>query len=132
MGALSTAKTYLYYDVTGTMTKLLDIIDYPDLGSTPTKIDTTDLSATQYKTSILGLQEIPDLTFSANYDKTIYDTVASLVGTPQSFELWFGDAGADGIFAWDGDIAIYVTGGGVDESRKMQVILSASTAITKS
>lgn len=129
--AISTAKTYLYYDVAGTPTKLLDIINYPDLGSSPSKIDTTDLSATQYKTNILGLQEIPDLTFEANYDKTVYDTISELI-TEQDFELWFGDAGADGKYSWSGDIAIYVMGGGVDEGRKMQVTVSASTPIVKS
>lgn len=127
--ALSTAKTYLYYDVTGTMTKLLDIIDYPDLGGTPTKIDTTDLSASQFKTSILGLQEIPDLVFNANYDLSVYNTISALVGTSQTFELWFGDNGVDGKFTWDGDISIFISGGAVDEARKMQVTLSASTAI---
>jgi len=131
---LSTAKTYLYYDSTGTptWTKLVDITNYPDLGSTPTKIDTTTLSADKFKTSILGLQEVPDLTFEANYDKDVYDTIAALVGTEQSFQLWFGTAGADGIFQWDGDISIFVVGGAVDEVRKMQLTLSARTEIVKS
>lgn len=130
--ALSTAKTYLYYDSTGTptWTKLVDIINYPDMGSTPAKIDTTDLSQETFKTSILGLQDIPDLVFEANYDKDVFDTIAALSGE-QDFQLWFGDAGVDGIFQWTGGVSIFVMGGGVDEARKMQVTCSASTAIVK-
>lgn len=130
--ALSTAKTYLYYDSTGTptWTKLVDIINYPDLGSTPSKIDTTDLSQDKYKTNILGLQESPDLTFEANYDEDAYELISALSGE-QDFQLWFGEAGANGKFQWSGNVSIFVMGGGVDEARKMQVTLSASTPITK-
>jgi len=130
--AISTANTKLYYDTGGsTWEELVPIKNYPDLGSTPAKIDTTDLSQTVYKTSILGLQEIPDLVFECNYDKTIFDTIVGLTGD-QNFKLEFGNAGADGIFTWTGQIKVFVTGGGVDEARKMQITCSASTAIEKS
>lgn len=132
--ALSTAKTYLFYDssatATPTWTKLVDIINYPDLGSTPAKIDTTDLSQDKYKTNILGLQESPDLTFEANYDETAYELIDGLTGE-HDFQLHFGTAGADGLFQWTGNISIFVMGAGVDESRKMQITVSASTPITK-
>lgn len=128
--AVSTAGTFLEYDPTklGVYVSLLDIINYPDLGSTPTKIDTTDLSAMKFKTSILGLQETPDLTFEANFDADVYDTISALTGE-YPFRILFGTAGVDGAFGWTGNIAIYVMGGGVDEARKMQVTLSASTPI---
>lgn len=129
--AISSATTTLMYCTTenGTYTKLVDIVNYPDLGSTPSKLDTTDLSATKYKTSILGLQEIPDLTFECNYDETAYTTISAIT-TPQFFKLYFGTNGADGIFAWKGQISVYANGAGVDEVRKMTVTLSAETAIT--
>jgi len=129
--AVSTATTTLMYCATqtGTYAKLVDITNYPDLGSTPSKLDTTDLSATLFKTSILGLQEIPDLTFECNYDETAYNTINGLTGT-YWFNLYFGTNGADGIFEWSGQIKIFANGGGVDEVRKMTVTLSASTAIT--
>ena len=107
--------------------KLVDITSYPDLGSAPSKLDTTDLSATKFKTSILGLQEVPDLTFEANYDETIYNTISGY-NTERFFELKFGSA--DGTFTWKGQIAVYANGGGVDEVRKMTLVLSASTPIT--
>ena len=129
--AVSTSGTYLMYKATpeGAFTKLCDIIDYPDMGATPSKLDTTDLSAKKFKTSILGLQETPDLTFTANYDSAKYATIDALKGK-YSFELQFGEDGEDGKFGWTGSIQIYVTGGGVDEVRKMTLVLSAETEIT--
>lgn len=126
---VSTASTILSYSTDGAAwQKLVDIVNYPDLGSTPSKLDTTDLTQTKFKTSILGLQETPDLTFECNYDKTAYDTIAKLTAKNYHFKLAFGTD--QGEFKWTGEISIYANGGGVDEVRKMTVILSASTPIT--
>ena len=111
----------------GTYAKLVDIVNYPDMGSAPSKLDTTTLSEVKFKTSILGLQEVPDLTFEANYDKGVYNTISALTGE-KFFELKFG--GTDGAFNWKGQVAVYSNGAGVDEVRKMTVVLSASTPIT--
>src|SRR6056297_1591244 len=115
--ALSTAGTYLFYDATGsgTFAKLLDIINYPDMGSTPTRIDTTDLSQTEYMTNILGLQDTPDLTFEANYDATKYAEIKALTDS-YDFQIHFGTDGVDGKYQWEGDIKIFIMGGGVNES----------------
>lgn len=133
--AISTAKTYLMYKgkdsgMPSTFEMLCPITNYPDMGSTPSKLDTTDLSAEKFKTSILGLQEAPDLTFEANYDKTLFDKINGLAGTTYTFELQFGADGAEGKFDWDGQVVVYVTGGGVDEVRKMTIVVSAETEIT--
>ena len=128
--AISTANTILNYKTTsaGTFQKLVDILSYPDLGGTPSKIDTTDLSQTTFKTSILGLQELPDLTFECNYDETAYNTILGLTASNYWFQLAFGTT--DGKFEWQGQVRVYANGGGVDEARKMTVTLSASTPIT--
>lgn len=132
MGATSTANTILKSSATsdGVFAKLVDIISYPDLGSEPNKLDTTTLSATKFKTNILGLQEAPDLSFEALYDEDAYTTISTMNGT-HFFELHFGDDGADGIFAWSGGITVFITGGGVDEVRKMTIVVSAETEISK-
>jgi len=131
MAILSTANTTLNYCATqgGVYTKLVDIVSYPDMGASPSKLDTTDLSATVSKTNILGLQDAPDLTFECNYDETAYNTLKGLTGT-YWFNLFFGTAGADGIFEWQGKINVFSTGGGVDEVRKMSVVVSNATPIT--
>lgn len=127
---VSTATTTLEYSADNvTYNKLVDIVNYPDLGATPSKLDTTDLSASSLKTSILGLQELPDLTFECNYDESAYNTIKGLNANNYYFKLKFGTAGADGIFSWQGQIRVYVNGAGVDEVRKMTVVLSASTEI---
>lgn len=128
--ATSTANTILKSSKSqeGPFTKLVDITDYPDLGSTPNKLDTTDLSATKFKTDILGLQEIPDLTFEANYDLAKYTEISAMTGI-NWFNLELGTDGVNGVFEWSGEIAIYKNGGGVDEVRKMTIVLSASTPI---
>lgn len=128
--ATSTANTILKYGTTkgGTFEKLVDITGYPDLGSTPNKLDTTDLTATKFKTSILGLQEVPDLEFEANYTLADYTLIDGLEGT-HWFNLELGDAGEDGVFEWSGEVSVYKNGGGVDEVRKMTIVLSAETEI---
>lgn len=129
--AVSTAVTILKYSTDGiAFNKLVDIISYPDMGASPSKLDTTDLTQPKYKTSIFGLQEIPDLTFECNYDDTAYNTIIGLEGDDLKFKIEFGDTAADGSLAWDGQVSVFVTGGGVDEVRKMTVTCSASTAIT--
>lgn len=132
--AISTAKTYLMYKgkdgTPSTFEMLCPITNYPDMGSTPSKLDTTDLSAEKFKTSILGLQEAPDLTFEANYDKTLFTKINGLSGKTYAFELQFGADGTEGKFDWDGQVVAYVTGGGVDEVRKMTIVVSAETEIT--
>jgi hypothetical protein len=127
--AISTANTTLNYKllVGDSYTKLVDITSYPDMGSTPSKLDTTDLTQTAYKTSIFGLQETPDLTFEANYDETKLASINAMAGTTYYFQLLFGTA--DGQLTWQGEIRAYVNGGAVDEVRKMTVTLSASTPI---
>lgn len=129
--AISTAKTYLYYNtVSTTFVKLCDIVNYPDLGSAPNKIDTTDLSATNMKTFINGLMEAPDLTFEVMYDKTLYTTLKGLEGTSRKYQILFGSTtGTDGKFEWTGQLKVWVTGAGVDEVRKMTVQISAETEI---
>lgn len=111
----------------GTFTKLVDIVSYPDLGATPSKLDTTTLTDTIFKTSIMGLQEVPDLTFEANYDETVYNTINNMTASNYFFQLEFG---TDGKFNWQGQVRIYTNGGGVDEVRKMTVALSSATALT--
>ena len=130
--AVNTSNTILSYSTDGTTyTKVADITSYPDLGASPSKLDTTTLTATKFKTSILGLQEIPDLTFEALYDDASYDAIVLLEGDDLKFKLEFGTAGADGAFSWDGQISVFTMGGGVDEVRMMTITCSAETPIVK-
>lgn len=110
-------------------TKLVDIIDYPDLGASPSKLDKTTLTDTKFKTNILGLQEAPDFTFTANYDKTVYLAIKALCNKELCFRVLFGVNGVNGIATWNGELDVYTTGGGVDETRKMTIVCSSETEI---
>jgi len=129
--AVSTANTILKNCATetGTYTKLVDIVSYPDMGGEPSTIDTTDLTATKTKTNVIGLQELDKFTFECNYDKTAYTTIAAMASTKSWFQLEFGEDGVDGIFRWQGTPSIFITGGGVDEARKMTLSISGETEV---
>ena len=127
--AVSTAGTKLYYSADGTTyTHLVDIISYPDMGTTPSKLDTTRFVGNQIQNLNPRIAGNADLIFECNYDKTKYTMISELTGN-QHFKLEFGEDGADGILKWQGEIAVYVNGGGVDEVRRMTVVCSASTPI---
>lgn len=128
--AVSTANTTLQYSPTdSSYNTLCNILSYPDMGSSPSKLDTTDLSATTIKTYMFGLMDAPDLTFECNYDETVYNTInTTLAGNTYYFKLLFG--ATDGSFKWQGQVKVFAKGGGVDEVRKMTIVISATTAIT--
>jgi len=129
--AINTSNTILKSSATevGAFTKLLDIVSYPDLGSAPSTLDSTTLTNAQIKTSILGLQEAPDLTFEGLYTLAEYTSLKALEGDLLWFNLELGDTGEDGIFVWSGKISVYTNAGAVDEIRKMTVVTSAETEI---
>lgn len=133
--AVSSASTTLYSGAVGgtpAFTELVEIISYPDLGSAPSKLDSTTLKIPQggQKTNILGLQDAPDLEFEANFDKAKYASIKAMAGTTRAFKLGFGNSDADGYFTWEGTISVYANGAGVDEVRKMTISISASTQLT--
>ena len=137
MSATSTYKTYLMHGTgTGTISysKLLDIIDFPDLGGTPEMLETTTLSDAM-KTFIMGIQEAEGLEFNANYDKTSYAALEALAGKEEYYAVYFGTDsngdpdGSDGKFTFKGQLSVHVTGGGVNEVRKMLITIAPTTEI---
>lgn len=143
--AISTYKTYLCCSETsdGTFAVLTDIKDFPDLGGDPEMLETTTLS-NGAQTFINGIQTMDALSFTANFDKTIYDSIKGTDGlddgTVKYFKLYFkgktATAGGtttvtsyDCVFAWSGMITAYVNGGGVDEVIEMTIVISPSTEI---
>lgn len=129
--AISTALTKLYYSTDGgtAYTPVADITSYPDFGSAPSLLDSTTLTAEKYKTNIFGLQEAPEMSFEANYDKTKLSTINGLIGS-YKFKVEFGTSGANGIFTWDGHIMAYANGAGVDEVRKMTIVTTMESELT--
>ena len=139
--AISTYKVFLMKKSTGDdYAKLVDIKDYPDLGGSPEMLETTTLSD-KMQTFIEGIQQLDALEFTANYNKTDYETLKALEGTQTDFSVWFGatesqgvltPSGSDGKFSFSGTLSVFVNGGGVNEVVDMTITIAPSTTITES
>ena len=135
--ASSTYKSFLMHKVSEKWEKLVDIKSYPDLGGTPELLETTTLSDSM-TTNIMGIQSLDALEFECNYDLTEYTKLKEMEGQDKKFAVWLGGTesagvvtptGVDGKFEFDGQLSVYVKGGGVNEVRNMTVSIAASTPI---
>ncbi len=86
--AETTINTFLMYkeDSATEYTKLCDIKDYPDLFGEPDALESTTLSS-QAKEYLEGLAGTDKFSFTANYDKTVFDTLIGLKGKEQSLAV---------------------------------------------
>jgi len=127
---ISTYKACLMYKASegGSYTKLCDIKSFPNLGGSPEMLETTTTS-NDTQTFILGIQQVDNFEFTANYIKSDYSTIKALTGE-YDFAVYFGDDGENGIFSWKGRVSVYVNGGGVNEVVEMTISVSPSTVIT--
>ena len=138
--AVSTYKVFL---MTGTgsgpltYTKLIDIKEFPDLGGEPEMLETTTLSD-KTQTYIPGIQSLEAMTFTANYTKTDYQALQALVGDELHLAVWLGGTetggvltptGSEGKFSFDGQLSVFVPGGGVNEVVDMTISVAPSTPI---
>lgn len=100
--------------------KLIDITEYPDLGGETEKLDATTMSDKK-KRNIDGLEDSADLVFKALYELSDYKKLHELEISNKlsSYQLWFGEDGADGIWEWEGKLHVYPVGGGVNAVREM-------------
>ena len=142
--AISTFKVYLMKGETSggttTWSKLVDIKDFPDLGGAPEMLETTTLSDPM-QTFIAGIQSLDALEFTANYTKTDFTTLKALEHATNKFAVWFGATetggvytpdGEDGKFTFDGELSVFVNGGGVNEVVDMTITIAPSTVIVAS
>ena len=135
--AVSTYKSFLMHKVSDKWEKLVDIVSYPDLGSTPELLDATTLSDPA-TVNIFGIQSQDALEFECNYTLVDYTKLKAMEGDDKEFAIWLGGTeasgvatpdGSDGKFEFDGQLAVFVNGGGVNEVRKMTVSIAVSSAI---
>lgn len=127
--AYSTINTVLKAGTGTSLTQLCKIKSYPDLGGAPEQIETTDLEDTM-QTFVPGVQSLDQMEFTANYNPTDYAAVTANAGTELTYQLEFGESGADGKFTWTGKHNVYVTGGDVNAVREMVIVVTPSSAIT--
>lgn len=132
--ASATMHTYLLYKVDNSYKKLVDIKDFPSLGGSPEQIETTTLS-NEKSTFVNGVQSMPTFEFLANYTMDDFDALNTLQTEAQvhEFVLAFGKPtgtsssyGSLGSWSWEGQLSVWVEGGGVNAAREMRVSISVT------
>lgn len=121
--AKCTNKTFIMHKAAGAtdFSKLIDITEYPDIGGEKEKLDATTLSDGK-KRSINGIEDSGDgLAFKAWYEKEDYERLLAIqeAGTIDTYQLWFGEDGEDGIWEWQGALSVYTNSGGTNAVREM-------------
>lgn len=140
--ATSTYMTFLMHKKsTGdTWEKLIDITEFPDLGTDPEMLETTTLSD-RMQTFIMGIQGNEAMTFNTNYDKTGFTALKALRNKVEQYGVWFGGTeeedgtvtptGTEGKFNFSGQLNVRVTGGGVNEVRGMAITIAPTGVIVE-
>ena len=139
--AISSMYSFLMHSTDGTAyTKLVDIKDFSDLSQPPEALDTTTLTDYQ-RTHILGIQESDNITFTCNYVKADFTTLAALENTEGYYAVWLGGTesggtvtpnGDQGKFSFKGYLTVTKSGAGVNEVQNMVVTIAASTPVVLS
>ena len=115
----------------GTYTKLVDIKDFPDLGSAPDTIEVTTLSD-KMKRYVQGLQDTGSFEFTYNYTKSDFTKVKALDDNAKHFfELDFGNdgAGGEGSFYFSGQVSTYVSGAGTGAAVEAKIIVTCDSEV---
>lgn len=132
MTATNTSMTFLM-NGTGTdkitYTKLIDIIDMPDLSAETPRIDVTTLSDTGHR-EINDIDAASKLAFKCLYTSTDYAAMKALEGTTGHYAVWFGGTetagvvtptGSDGKFSFDAQLSVRKLAQAVGASKQMEI-----------
>ena len=109
----------------GSVTKKIDIKDFPDLIGDPNLLETTTLSDAS-QTYIPGIKSVDLLTFTFNLDATSGKAVKDDEGKSLYYELSLSDGTT---FEWQGSHTLGVPGKGVDEVLEGTINIAPSTEI---
>lgn len=107
------------------LTKKVDIKDFPDLIGDPNLLETTTLSDAS-QTYIPGIKSVDLLTFTFNLDKESGAAVKEDEGKTLFYELSLSDGTS---FTWKGSHTLGVPGKGVDEVLEGTINIAPSTEI---
>ena len=97
----TTINTFLLHSDSenGTFTRVVDITSYPDIFTSPEKLDISDMSSKQKKYTP-GMVDLPDYAFGFIYSKDAYEAVKALEGKEGYYQLRFGVDGEFGAWGW--------------------------------
>jgi hypothetical protein len=105
------------------LSKVVDIKDFPDLGGAPEALETTTLSD-EIQTYIMGIQGSDMMEFTCNYTKTDFQAVVADAGKDLYYAL---DFGTEGTFEWQGQHNAWVVGAGVNAVTEFKIGIAPST-----
>lgn len=121
-----------------TYTKLIDIKEFPDLGSAPPTLDTTTLSDAMHTYINDILDTGGGLEFNANYKLEDYQTLLTHAGKNEKYAIWFGASVSGGVatpsgefgkFEFEGELSVWKKGAGVGAVQEMGLSIAPSTEI---
>ena len=118
----------------GEYTQIYGLLNIPDIGGTPNKIDTTDLDNLKYETNIMGLQPSIDLDFEFNMEDPNVNAnikVASDMedsGLNYYFKLTYSNGV---IISFDSKVRTTILGGGSEDLIKFQMHLSPNSEVVR-
>jgi hypothetical protein len=122
--AISTQGVTLKWGSSATsLSKVVDIKDFPDLGGAPEALETTTLSD-EIQTYIMGIQGSDMMEFTCNYTKTDFQAVVADAGKDLYYAL---DFGTEGTFEWQGQHNAWVVGAGVNAVTEFKIGIAPST-----
>lgn len=133
--AQSTEGVQLVHSTDGTSyTKVICIKDFPDLDNAqPDQVEATTLCDSEHK-NIDGLKNLPEeLSFTANYDSSDYNTVATLIANDNGEGYWgvrIGNSGKKWLFK--ATARLVLVGAGVGDVLEFRIALTPKSAITVS
>ena len=108
------------------LSKQVDIKDFPDLGGAPEMLETTTLSD-PIQTYIMGIQGSDMMEFTCNYTKVDFEKVMRDANKDLYYALEFGNNGSEGIFEWQGQHTAWVVGAGVNAVTEFKIGIAPST-----
>ncbi len=118
--------TLKWGEASATLTKTVDIKSFPDVGGAPELIETTTLTDAM-QTFINGIQSSGEMTFPCNYTKADYTAVAEDANKPLYYALEFGEDGDEGVFEWQGEHSVHVTGADTNAVVEMMITIAPAT-----
>ena len=107
------------------VSKVVDIKDYPDLIGEPEMIEVTTLSDPQV-VNIPGIRASDMLTFTCNYTSADFSAVEKDANKKLYYELAFSDGSS---FSWEGQHTCGLPGKGVNEVIEFTVNIAVSSAV---
>ena len=108
------------------LSKVVDVKDFPDLGGAPEMLETTTLTD-NIQTYIMGIQGSDMMEFTCNYTKADFNAVMQDANKDLYYALEFGN---EGIFQWQGQHTAWVVGAGVNAVTEFKIGIAPSTKPT--